>query len=336
MDLKIFSGRSNEPLAREIVQFLRFRIKAEAGDISGEEFNLQLGILDEKRGFPDGELYVRYGENLRGRDVFIVQSTNQPHENDEELRMMIKTARSASAERVTAVIPYFGYARQDRKDKSRAPVSAVRKVIEYKAVGVDRLLVLDVHSSAVEIACEALDVRCDHLWARPQFVKYLRQDVEFIKFMQEGFAVAAPDLNAGKFARGYAEALGCKRPIALIEKRRDVTSGDTDVRNVIGDVADVNLLVVDDMLDTWGTQEKAVAAFRMNGAKRIFTLATHGLFSKYACSKIEKSPIERVYITNSINKKYLPSKAQVVSVAELLAEAIFRIHNNDSVSSLFE
>jgi len=246
LNLKIFSGRSNEPLAREIGEFFRSRIRM------GEEAGFQLGSLDKKRGFPDGELYIRYGENLRGRDVFIVQSTNQPHENDEELRMMIKTARSASAERVTAVIPYFGYARQDRKDKSRAPVSAVRKVIEYKAVGVDRLLVLDVHSSAVENACEALDVRCDHLWARSEFIRGLKEDGEFIEFMQGKFVVAAPDLNAGKFARGYAEALSCKNPIALIEKRRDSSSGDTEILNVIGDVGDANVLLVDDMLDTGG------------------------------------------------------------------------------------
>lgn len=348
MELKIFSGRSNEPLAQEIIHCLdgNLHMKVDMGYT-----DVHLGALDPRRQFPDGELYVRYDENLRGSDVFIIQSTNQPSENDEELRMMIKTARSASAERVTAVIPYFGYARQDRKDKSRAPVSAVRKVIEYKAVGVDRVVVLDVHSSAVEIACEALDVRCDHLWARPEFVKCLKQDAKFTGFVQEGFVVAAPDLNAGKFARGYAENIwktfGVNAPIALVEKRRDPSSGKSEVLNVIGDVGGKNVLLVDDMIDTGGTTCDAVYAFQKRGARRIFALATHGVFSASALLRINESPIEKVFITDSIRHKGNPMidriglytcerKLVYVSVAPLLAEAIFRIHTNQSVSSLFE
>lgn len=349
MDLKIFSGRSNEPLAQEIVRCLAGNLRTAINAVCKDA---HLGVLDEeKRGFPDGELYTRYNENLRGRDVFIVQSTNQPHENDEELRMMIKTARSASAERVTAVIPYFGYARQDRKDKSRAPVSAVRKVIEYKAVGVERVLVLDVHSSAVEIACEALDVRCDHLWARPEFVKRLKQDAEFIEFLNEGFVVAAPDLNAGKFARGYAEsiwkAFGVNAHIVLAEKRRDPSSGKSELLNVIGDIEGKNVLLVDDMIDTGGTTCDAAYEFKKRLAKRIFALATHGVFSDKALVRIAESPIEKVFITDSIKHKRNPKinqsglymcgpKLVYVSVAPLLAEAIFRIHTNQSVSSLFE
>lgn len=341
MDLKIFSGRSNEPLAEEIVRCLAGNMRM-AIDIDTGCNDVRLGALDEKRVFSDGELYIRYGENLRGRDVFIVQSTNQPPQNDEELRMMVDTAKLASASRVTAVIPYFGYARQDRKDKSRAPVSAVRKVKELVACGVDRLLVLDVHSSAVETAAQALNTPCDHLWAKPVFMKHMKDSSEFAKFMSEGFVVAGPDLNAAKFTRGYAEAIwkdfGLNMPIALIEKRRDPSTGKTEILNVIGDVKEKNILLVDDMIDTGGTIYDAENAFRDRGAKRIWALATHGVFSGEALSRILESTIERVFITDSINNYSPPfcSKFSKISVAPLLAEAIFRIHTNQSVSSLFE
>lgn len=332
MNLKIFSGRSNESLAREIVEHLReARFAIDVGLI-------YLGELERKR-FSDKELYARYLENIRGADVFIVQSTNQPHENDEELRMMINTAALASADRVTAVIPYFGYARQDRKDKSRAPVSAVRKVVEYFSVGADRLLVLDVHSSAVEIAAAALLKPCDHLWAKPVFVKYIRNNPEFLEFMEEGFVVAGPDLNAGKLARGYAEALGNKLPIAVIEKRRDIDSGDTEIMNVVGNVHGKNVLLVDDMIDSGGTLGDAARAFKKRRAKRIFALAPHGVFQGERGEldpRLLDSPVERILVTNSIARDTYPPKVEVISVAELLAEAIFRIHMNQSVSSLID
>jgi len=333
-DLKIFSGRSNEPLAQEIVDCLAAR--------HGERYQeaIKLGSLDEKRGFSDGELYTRYGENIRGCDVFIVQSTNQPHENDEELRMMVDTAKLASAGRITAVIPYFGYARQDRKDKSRAPVSVVRKVKELAACGVDRLLVLDVHSSAVEIAAAAINIPCDHLWAKPVFIRHMADNQEFVKFLKSGLVIAGPDLNAGKFVRGYAEAIwkefGLNIPIALIEKRRDPSTGRTEILNVIGDVRGKNVLLVDDMIDTGGTTCDAVYAFKDEGSRETWALATHGLFSGKALQRIRRSPIEKVLITDSIRRKNFPSGISAVSVATLLGKAIFCIHTNQSVSELFE
>ena len=334
MDLKIFSGRSNEPLAQKIVDYLAAR------HCEYFEQAIKLGSLDEKRGFSDGELYTRYGENIRGCDVFIVQSTNQPHENDEELRIMVDTAKLASAGRITAVIPYFGYARQDRKDKSRAPVSAVRKVKELAVCGVDRLLVLDVHSSAVEIAAAAINIPCDHLWARPVFIRHMADNQEFVEFLNSGVVIAGPDLNAGKFVRGYAEAIwkefDINIPIALIEKRRDPSTGETEILNVIGDVSGKNVLLIDDMIDTGGTTCDAACAFKDEGAGKIWALATHGLFSGRALTAINKSPIEKVFTSDSICNVNLPKKSIVVSAASLLSEAIFCIHTNQSVSSLFD
>lgn len=334
MDLKIFSGRSNEPLACEIIRYLLATTSTRYVEPGGRK----LGQLDSKRGFSDGELYARFDENIRGCDVFIVQSTNQPHENDEELRMMVHTARLASAGRITAVIPYFGYARQDRKDKSRAPISAVRKVKELVACGVDRFLVLDVHSSAVETAAAALNTPCDHLWARLAFLKHIRNDQKFRQFMEEGFVVGAPDLNAGKFARGYAEALGKNIPLVLVEKRRDVSTGGTEVLNVIGNPRGKNVLIVDDLISSGSTLRDAAKAFKGRGAKRIFALSTHAAFSDDEIVKdnLSQPTIEKIFLTNSIRRKQYPSNVEIVSVAELLGEAIYRIHTDQSVSSLFE
>lgn len=342
LDLKIFSGLSNEPLAHEIVRYLADPASSHSVELGG----VRLGEIDEKkRRHGDGELYTRYGENLRGRDVFLVQPTNQPHENDEELRMMLHTAVIASADRRTAVIPYFGYARQDKKDKPRAPVSAVRKVIEYVADGASRLLVLDVHSPAVENACEALMIPCDHLWGLPVFLRHLERDKEFIEFIESGLVVAAPDLNAGKFARGYAEGLekmfGIKVPLVLIEKRRNISTGETEVLNVIGRVRDKNVLIVDDMIDSGGTLGDAAKVLRKRGAKRVFALGTHGVFqgeSSQVSHKLTSSPVEKIYVTNSILHENFPEhpRIEIVSVGELLGEAIYRIHANESVSSLIK
>lgn len=334
--LKIFSGRSNERLAQDIARYLSDPSSARRLETGFEG----LGRLYEKRGFSDGELYVGYAENIRGCDVFIIQSTNQPHENIQELEMMIDTARGASASRITAVIPYFGYARQDRKDKSRAPVTAITQVKKLKAVGADRILILDAHSSAVENAAHALGMNCDHLWAKPAFVEYFRNDGNFTEFSREGFVVAGPDLNAGKFARGYAEALGSKHPIALIEKRRDPSSGDTEILNVVGNVKDKNVLITDDLIGSGRTIADAANLFKERGALRIFTLATHGVFQGEkgeVSHELVISPIERIFVTDSIYRDNYPmgTDIDVVTVADLLGEAIYRIHTNKSISSLF-
>ena len=340
MDLKIFGGRSNERLARDIVKYItdskgKFLSKHGRGDF-------ELGLLDGKKEFPDGELYVRYDENIRGADVFIIQSTNQPEKNFRELRMMIDTAVGASAGRITAVIPYFGYARQDRKDAPRAPVTAVDDAVAIKDAGADRLLILDTHSSAIENSWRAHKKPCDHLWARSAFLRFIRESKEFTRFMEEGFVIGAPGLNAGKFARGYAEALGGNVPLVLIEKRRDTFTGDTEILNVIGDPNGKNVLIVDDMIDSGGTTADAARAFKDFGARRVFALATHGVFNgtnNRVTPKLAGSLVEKIVITDSIrgnHPRIIEGKVEVVSVAPLLGEAIYRIHTNQSVSSLFE
>ena len=318
--MKIVSCNSNNQLSEEISKYLKKPL-------------CRCSITR----FADMEIFVEILENVRGEDVFVIQSTSYPaNDNLMELLVTIDALKRGSARRITAVIPYFGYARQDRKDKSRAPVSAVRKVKELVACGVDRLLLLDVHSSAVEGAAAALNTPCDHLWARPVFLDYIRGNPEFAEFMEQGFVIAAPDLNAGKFARGYAEALG-NVPLVLVEKRRDPSSGRTEILNVIGEVQDKNVLIVDDLIGTGGTLIDAAQLFKKEGAKRIQALATHGVFAgKGSLGRIMSSPIEKVLVTNSILRGYDYSGVEIVSVAKLLGEAIFRIHSNQSVSSLFE
>lgn len=320
MELKIFSGTSNEPLAEEIAN----HISARNG----------LGKMDEKRRHPDGEVYARYAENIRDCDAFIIQSTNPPAEFSKELAIMIHTAVLASARRITAVVPYFGYARQDRKDKSRAPVSVIPEVRDIISNGAHRLLILDPHSSAIEVAAGAWNTPCDRLTSLPVFVDYIRSSPEFKDFIKK-LVVAAPDLNAGNLARDYAQAFGAG-PIAVIEKRRDPDSGQTDIHNVIGDVRGKNVLIADDMIDTGGTECNAAQAFKERGANEIFALATHGLFTEPALERIAESSISKVFVTNSIVQRNLPDFVHIVSVAKLLGEAIMRIHTGDSVSSLLQ
>lgn len=331
--LKIFAGRSNEPLAKEIARYVEDRLSGKA------PVDNMLGALDKRRKFSDGEIYVRFGENIRGCDVFIVQATNQPQENIQELEMMVDAARGASAGRVTAVIPYFGYARQDRKDRSRANVTAITQVKKLKILGLDRLIILDAHSSAVENAAWALDIKCDHLWARPAILRHLREREDFARFMEEGFVIGAPDLNAGKYARGYAKALGANVPIVFVEKRRDSSTGNTEILNVIGDPRNKNVFIVDDMIDSGGTLGDAARAFKSRGARRVCALAVHGVFggvSGKISGRLTKSPIEKIFVTDSIYRKKYPPKVEVVSVADILGEAIWRTNANQSVSSLFD
>ena len=343
MALKIFAGRSNEALARAIVSYIMDPASTRRLDIAMSiDDPLHMGRLYEKRQHSDGESYTRFIENMRGDDVFIIQSTNQPDRNFKELLMMISTAVGASASRITAVIPYFGYARQDRKDAPRAPVTAVDDAVLIKEAGADRLLILDVHSTAVEHAWHAYKKQYDHLWARPVFLRHVRKSEDFTQFMEEGFVIGAPDLNASKFARGYAEAFGDNVPLVLIEKRRDVDTGKTETLNVIGDPSGKNVLIVDDMIDSGGTTGDAARAFQEKGAKRIFALSSHGVFlgaNNRVSRRLIDSPVEKIVITDSIYRKRYPKgiedRVEVVSIAELLGEAIFRIHTNQSVSSLF-
>jgi ribose-phosphate pyrophosphokinase len=323
--MKIFSGRSNEPLARAIVQCLD-QSHNDCGPVA-------LGSLDPRRNFSDGELYARYAENIRGADVFIVQSTNQPDTNLLELFSMIDTARSASAKRITAVIPYYGYARQDWKDKSRAPVTTVLIARLLQSAGVDRVVLLDVHSNVTVGAFQTLGVPVDHLWVRRVFLRYFREHPEELSVQKDRLVVAAPDISAGKYARKYAESFDV--PLVLIEKRR-ARPNESEVLNVVGDVDGRDVLIVDDMIDTAGTLCNGAQSFKDRGAQRVFALAPHGVFSGKAIERIENSSLEKVFVTDSIARTVVPSKVQVISVASLLGEAIWRIHTDQSVSSLFE
>lgn len=338
MDLKIFSGRSNEPLAKAIVQHLQEMRDPE----------LKMGTImrrDTPTGdFPDGEPYTRYGENIRNSDVFIIQSTNQPDRHLFELLVMADTAKSASAERVTAVIAYFGFGRQDQKDKSRAPVTSDTVIKLLKAVGVDRLILLDIHSEGILNAARALSINCDHLWTLRVFLKHASENREIQQFISEGAVVAAPDVNAGRMTSGYAQALHL--PMVYIDKERDPASGKTRIRGFIGDCKDKNVLMVDDMIDTAGTLCSGAEELKKHGARRIFAFCAHGLFSGDAINKVRDSVIERVIVTDSVNPASLPgetlwslghAKVKRVSVASLLAEAIWEVHSpKGSVSKLFE
>lgn len=326
--LKIFAGRSNEPLAQAIDQCL---IGTHGEAI---KYPTVLGKLDERRQFDDGELYVRFGENIRGADVFIVQSTNQPDTHIWELLVMVHTARLASAGRITAVIPYLGYARQDWKDKSRAPISISAFAVALHSVGVDRVVLLDAHSHVAQGVFSARNIPCDHLWARPIFLQYLRSLPDIWKSGQ-GFVLVAPDINAAKLARKYAESLG-NVPLVIVEKRRP-KPGETEVLNIAGNVAEKDVLMVDDLIDSARTMCNAAEALKNLGAGRIFALATHGVFCADASARIANSYLEQIWVTNSIaQRRALSPKINFVSIAGLLAEAIWRIHTDQSVSSLFE
>lgn len=324
--LKVFAGMSNEPLAHAIAAYV---------DANRRRKNIDtcLGKLDPRRHFNDGELYVRYDENIRGKDIIIVQSTHPPDSHFWELQLMIHTAEQASAGRITAVIPYGGYFRQDWKDKSRAPnaVALIARVI--KAAGANRVLLLDAHSNVVSGAFAAVGVQTDHLWARPVFVRHLLGILTELDCV----TVLAPDIHAGKFSRGYAESLG-NAPLAFIEKRRP-KPGEADVVNIIGEehIPERKIIIVDDIIDTAKTTCNAAWACHKRGARNIWAASPHGVFSGDAFRRIADSPIERMFVSDSIHKDYFEHpKINVISIAGLLGEAILRNHLNESVSSLFE
>ncbi len=327
-DLKIFAGKSNQKLAGDVVDWI---------DTNCQIGSAVLGKLDPRRKFSDGELYVRYDESVRDSDVFIVQSTNQPDSNLFELLMMADTARHASARRITAVIPYLGYSRQDWKDKSRAPVAVALIPRLLEASGVNRVLLLDVHSNATLSAFQARGIQVDHLWAKLSFSKYLKANEDLWR-SSRNLVVAAPDIHAGKLARAYGKILGATG-FVVIEKNRP-EPGKAEVLNVIGEAGGCDVLIVDDMIDTAGTNVNAANVLKDRGAENIFTLGTHGVFSGKALDRLQNSVIDKVFVTDSIfqSDTVLSSypKIQKISLAGLLGEAICRTHKNESVSSLFE
>jgi len=305
----LLSGSSNRPLAEQVAEHL----------------GQQLCRLTLRR-FADGEIFVKIDENVRGRDVFIVQPTNPPAENLLELLLLIDAARRASAARVTAVIPYFGYARQDRKDQPRVAISAKLMANMVSRAGADRVLAMDFHQHQLQ---GFFDLPVDHLYAAPVFTSHYRQK------RLDNLVVVASDVGAAKMARGFAKRLN--GTLAIIDKRRP-SANIAEVVNVVGDVAGRDCLIPDDMIDTAGTMSEAINALKRLGARDVYCCASHALLSGPAVKRLEASEVKEVAVTNSVllppEKRF--DRLKVLSVAPLLSKAIGYTHSDQSVSSLFE
>jgi len=309
-ELKIFGGRAHPALVAEICDYLNL----EAGKVSA--FN-----------FSDGETFCQIEENVRGSDVFVVQPTCGPvNENLMELLIMLDSFKRSSASRVTAVIPYYGYARQDKKDRPRVPITAKLVADLISRAGADRVLTMDLHADQIQ---GFFDVPVDHLFAAPVLLEAVR-DLEI-----PDLVVVSPDAGGVERARAIAKRLGAG--LAIIDKRR-TGPNEAEAMHLIGDVAGCNALVVDDIIDTAGTLTKSVEALKAKGANRVLAAGVHGILSGPAIKRIANSPLEMVLITNTTpvdDKLAKLPKLRPLSVAPLLGEAIRRIHENSSVSSLF-
>ncbi len=307
--LKVFAGNSNPELAKKIAQYL----KVPMGDMLVSTFS-------------EGEIRIKVNEDVRGRDVFIVQSTCPPTNNNlMELLIIIDAMRRASARRITAVMPYFGYARQDRKDQPRVPITARLVANLLTVAGTDRVLTMDLHASQIQ---GFFDIPMDHLFAVNVIVDY------FKKKKMKHLVVASPDVGGIKMARAYAKRLGA--PFAIVDKRR-ISDREAEVMSILGDVKGKNVVIVDDLVATASSIVEAAAALKKAGALKIFAAVSHAVLSGSAIGKLQSSIIEEFVFSDSIpltpEKKI--SKLKVLSVASLLGEAIQRIHNEESVSSLF-
>lgn len=308
--MKVFSGRANGPLAERICALLDIK----QGDIRVDNF-------------ADGEIRVIINENVRGQDVFVVQPTPPPADTLLELLLIIDALKRASADRVTAVIPYYGYARQDRKDKPRVPLSAKLIANLLTRAGVDRVLTMDLHAEQIQAF---FDIPVDHLYSTPVMIDCFRQQ-EIAKMI-----VVAPDTGRANRARGFANRLGRDVPIAIIDKRRP-RPNELEVHNVVGEVAGLDAIIFDDMIDTGGTLLSAVGALLDRGARSVTAVATHGIFSRDAVTRIASSELRETVVTDTINQpqQRQRDRIRVLTVAPLLAEAMLRIHRGESVSSLF-
>ena len=309
--LKVFSGRSNLEIAEKIASTL----DRDLGKIS-------------IRTFSDGEIWVKYEENIRGCDVFIIQSTNGPSENIMELALLVDAAVRASADTVTVVIPYFGYGRQDRKDQPRVPISSRVVVDILTALGTNRIITLDLHSTQIQ---GFANIPFDNLYSRTIIHEAIKDE----NFISENTVVLAPDIGSVKMSQSYAKTLGMH--FALIDKRR-FAPNQAEVNHLIGELQDMDVLIIDDMIDTAGTTVNAANAAFSKGAKSVTVVATHGVLSGPAIEKLSDSNIRKVIITDTIqipeNKKI--NKLKIVSVAKIFGEAVNRVHNGESVSALFE
>jgi ribose-phosphate pyrophosphokinase len=307
--MRLLTGTANRTLADEVAKVL--------------EVDICKSTVSR---FADGEIFVRIDENVRGADVFIVQPTNSPAENILEMLLLVDAARRASAARITCVMPYFGYGRQDRKDQPRVAIGAKLIANMIEKAGVDRVLAIDFHQHQLQ---GFFDVPVDHLYAAPVLTSHYR------KKKLKDLVVVAPDVGSAKMARGFAKRLDGS--LAIIDKRRPAPNV-SEVVNVVGDVEGRDCLITDDMIDTAGTVSEAARALKAMGAKDVYVCATHALLSGPAVERLAKAPIVEVTVTNTIaipeSRKF--AQLTVLSVGELLAKAIRFTHSDQSVSSLFE
>ncbi len=308
-EMKILTGSAHPELAREIADYIGVPL----GDATVTMF-------------PDGETFVRINENIRGRDVFIIQPTCPPtNHNLMELLIMVDAARRASAARITAVIPFFGYARQDRKDQPRVPITAKLVANLLVAAGVNRVLTMDLHAQQLQ---GFFDIPMDHLYAAPVLIKYLRtKDLADL-------VVVSPDVGGVKMGSAYAQAL--KAGLAIVVKRR-VSASETEAQYVIGEVEGKNVLLVDDMTETAGTLVGAARILRAAGAKEIYAMVSHAVLTDLAAERLRGSEIKELVTTNSVPAVQLDGcPLKICSVAALMGEGIKRIHDDESVTSLFD
>ena len=305
-DYMIFAGNSNIPLAENIA----------------ESIDAQLGMLELKR-FSDGEIWVKFGENIRGREVFLIQSTNPPAENLLELLIMIDAAKRASVKRINAIIPYFGYARQDRKDQPRVSITAKLMANLITEAGADRVMTMDLHASQIQ---GFFDIPVDHLYGSSIFLNYLSN-------LSENLSVVSPDVGGIKIARAYAKML--HSGLIVIDKRRPKQNL-AEVMNIIGEVEGKDILLVDDLIDTAGTFAGAAKALKERGANKIYGAVTHPLLSGPAFERLNSSDIDKLYVTDTINfDEKACDRIIKISAASLFGEAIQRTFKNESISSLF-
>lgn len=309
-ELLLFSGRANIPLVEEICKYLRIPLG-------------KLNIYD----FPDGEIGIKITENVRGRDVFVVQPTCEPvNKNLMELLIMIDALKRSSAERITAVIPYYGYARQDRKAEPRVPITSKLVADLVTAAGTNRVLAIDLHAGQIQ---GFFNLPVDHLYAAPIQIEYIKRK------RLKNLVIVSPDAGGVERARAFAKKLNTS--LVIIDKRRD-KPGVAKVMNIIGDIKGKRAMIVDDMIDTAGTLIEATNALLKNGAREVYACCTHPVLSEPAIERINKSPLKEVIVSNTIplsDKQKRCNKIIILSISKLLGEAIKRIHTATSVSSLF-
>lgn len=309
--IKLFTGNAHKGLAKEIAEDLGIPV----GDATVSKFS-------------DGEITVHINENVRGSDVFVLQPTCMPvNHNLMELLLMVDALKRASAQRITAVIPYYGYARQDRKVQPRVPISAKLVADLITAAGTNRVLTMDLHAAQIQ---GFFDIPVDNLYASPVLFDYVHN-----KYNSQDLVIVSPDAGGVERARSFAKKLECS--IAIIDKRREAANI-SEIMNVIGEVKDKDAIILDDMIDTGGTTIQAVSALKEKGARNVIAACTHAVLSGNAVEKVNNSMLEELIVTNTIpldSKKEKCKKLTVLSIATLIGEAIKRIHEESSISSLF-